>query len=156
MDSSSLQGMYFGLTEGTVTTLGIIIGMLASIPSKKAIFSAVIAASLSDSFGDSIGLYYSEEVTGRTQGITAVKNMVFFKLLMATLYLAPLVIFKNLKTGIYVSIILALIVISLSFYNLALIKEINTTEFVIKNTMAVGIVVLITYYVVSTVERFFK
>jgi len=156
MDSSSLQGMYFGLTEGTVTTLGIIIGMLASIPSKKAIFSAVIAASLSDSFGDSIGLYYSEEVTGRTQGITAVKNMVFFKLLMATLYLAPLVILKNLKTGIYVSIILALIVISLSFYNLALIKEINTTEFVIKNTMAVGIVVLITYYVVSTVERFFK
>lgn len=156
MDSSSLQGMYFGLTEGTVTTLGIIIGMLASIPSKKAIFSAVIAASLSDSFGDSIGLYYSEEVTGRTQGITAVKNMVFFKLLMATLYLAPLVIFKNLKTGIYVSIILALIVISLSFYNLALIKEINTNEFVVKNTIAVGIVILITFYVVSTVERFFK
>ena len=156
MDSSSLQGMYFGLTEGTVTTLGIIIGMLASIPSKKAIFSAVIAASLSDSFGDSIGLYYSEEATGRTQGITAVKNMVFFKLLMATLYLAPLVVFKNLKTGIYVSIILALIVISLSFYNLALIKEINTNEFVIKNTMAVGIVILITYYVVSTLERFFK
>ena len=156
MDSSSLQGMYFGLTEGTVTTLGIIIGMLASIPSKKAIFSAVIAASLSDSFGDSIGLYYSEEATGRTQGITAVKNMVFFKLLMATLYLAPLVVFKSLKTGIYVSIILALIVISLSFYNLALIKEINTNEFVIKNTIAVGIVVLITYYVVSTVERFFK
>lgn len=156
MDSSSLQGMYFGLTEGTVTTLGIIIGMLASIPSKKAIFSAVIAASLSDSFGDSIGLYYSEEATGRTQGITAVKNMVFFKLLMATLYLAPLVIFKNLKTGIYVSIILALIVISLSFYNLALIKEINTNEFVVKNTIAVGIVILITYYVVSTVERFFK
>lgn len=156
MDSSSLQGMYFGLTEGTVTTLGIIIGMLASIPSKKAIFSAVIAASLSDSFGDSIGLYYSEEATGRTQGITAVKNMVFFKLLMATLYLAPLVVFKNLKTGIYVSIILALIVISLSFYNLALIKEINTNEFVIKNTIAVGIVILITFYVVSTVERFFK
>ena len=156
MDSSSLQGMYFGLTEGTVTTLGIIIGMLASIPSKKAIFSAVIAASLSDSFGDSIGLYYSEEATGRTQGITAVKNMVFFKLLMATLYLAPLVVFKNLKTGIYISIILALIVISLSFYNLALIKEINTNEFVIKNTMAVSIVILITYYAVSTVERFFK
>ena len=156
MDSSSLQGMYFGLTEGTVTTLGIIIGMLASIPSKKAIISAGVAASLSDSFGDSIGLYYSEEATGRTQGITAVKNMVFFKLLMATLYLAPLVILKNLKTGIYVSIILALIVISLSFYNLALIKEINTNEFVIKNTMAVGIVILITYYVVSTVERFFK
>ena len=156
MDSSSLQGMYFGLTEGTVTTLGIIIGMLASIPSKKAIFSAVIAASLSDSFGDSIGLYYSEEATGRTQGITAVKNMVFFKLLMATLYLAPLVVSKNVKTGIYVSIILALIVISLSFYNLALIKEINTNEFVIKNTMAVGIVILITYYVVSTLERFFK
>ena len=156
MDSSSLQGMYFGLTEGTVTTLGIIIGMLASIPSKKAIISAVVAASLSDSFGDSIVLYYSEEATGRTQGITAVKNMVFFKLLMATLYLAPIVILKNLKTGIYVSIILALIVISLSFYKLALIKEINTNEFVIKNTMAVGIVILITYYVVSTVERFFK
>ena len=63
MDSSSLQGMYFGLTEGTVTTMGIIIGMMASLPMKKAIFSAVIAATLSDSFGDSIGIYYSEEAT---------------------------------------------------------------------------------------------
>ena len=78
MDSSSLQGMYFGLTEGTVTTMGIIIGMMASLPMKKAIFSAVIAATLSDSFGDSIGIYYSEEATGRTEGINAVKNMVFF------------------------------------------------------------------------------
>ena len=156
MDSSSLQGMYFGLTEGTVTTMGIIIGMMASLPMKKAIFSAVIAATLSDSFGDSIGIYYSEEATGRTEGINAVKNMVFFKLLMACLYLIPLLLIKNLKTGIYTSIVLALFVISLSFYNLAQLKEINTTEFVVKNTMAVGLVIIITYYIVSMVERFFK
>ena len=156
MDSSSLQGMYFGLTEGTVTTIGIIIGMMASLPMKKAIFSAVIAATLSDSFGDSIGIYYSEEATGRTKGINAVKNMVFFKLMMASLYLAPLLLIKKLKTGIYTSIILALIVISISFYNLAKLKEIDTTEFVIKNTMAVAIIVLVTYYVVGIIEKFFK
>ena len=156
MDSSSLQGMYFGLTEGTVTTMGIIIGMMASLPMKKAIFSAVIAATLSDSFGDSIGIYYSEEATGRTEGVNAVKNMVFFKLLMACLYLAPLLLIKNLKTGIYTSIVLALIVISVSFYNLAQLKEINTTEFVLKNTMAVGLVIIITYYIVNMVEKFFK
>jgi vacuolar iron transporter family protein len=156
MDSSSLQGMYFGLTEGTVTTMGIIIGMMASLPMKKAIFSAVIAATLSDSFGDSIGIYYSEEATGRTEGINAVKNMVFFKLLMACLYLAPLLFIKNLKTGIYTSIVLALIVISISFYNLAQLKEINATEFVLKNTMAVGIVILITYYIVNMVEKILK
>lgn len=156
MDSSSLQGMYFGLTEGTVTTIGIIIGMMASLPMKKAIFSAVIAATLSDSFGDSIGIYYSEKATGRPESINAIKNMVFFKLMMACLYLAPLLLIKKLKTGIYTSIILALIVISISFYNLARLKEINTTEFVIKNTIAVGIIILITYYIVSIVERFFK
>tara|TARA_B100000212_G_C27281406_1_gene493234 strand:+ start:56 stop:526 length:471 start_codon:yes stop_codon:yes gene_type:complete len=156
MNSSSLQGMYFGLTEGTVTTMGIIIGMMASLPTKKAIFSAVIAATLSDSFGDGIGLYYSEEATGRTQGINAVKNMVFFKLLMACLYLAPLLLIKNLKKGIYTSVVLALIIISISFYNLAQLKEINTNEFVIKNTIAVGIVILITYYIVNVIEKFFK
>ena len=123
---------------------------------KKAIFSAVIAATLSDSFGDSIGIYYSEEATGRTEGINAVKNMVFFKLLMACLYLAPLLLIKNLKTGIYTSIVLALIVISISFYNLGKLKEIDTTEFVLKNTMAVGVVILITYYIVSIIKRFFK
>lgn len=156
MDSSSLQGMYFGLTEGTVTTMGIIIGMMASLPMKKAIFSAVIAATLSDSFGDSIGIYYSEEATGRTESINTIKNMLFYKKLMACLYLAPLLLIKKLKTGIYTSIVLSLIVISTSFYNLAKLKEVNATEFVIKNTIAVSIVIIITYYIVSTIERLFK
>ena len=39
--------------------------------------------------------------------------MVFFKLMMAGLYLAPLLLIKKLKTGIYTSIILAFIVISI-------------------------------------------
>lgn len=155
MDSSSLQGIYFGLTEGTVTTIGIIIGMLGSSLSiaKKAIFSAVIAATLSDSFGDSIGIYYSEEARGGKEAIKAVKNMVICKLLISFLYLVPLLLIKDLKTGVCISIIIALFVISNSFHYLAIVNEKNPIEFVIKNTLTIGIVILITYYVVNIINK---
>lgn len=156
MDSSSIQGIYFGLTEGTVTTLGIIIGMFASMPIKKAIFSAVIAATLSDSFGDSIGLYYSEEARGGKNAINTVINMVTCKLLISFIYIIPLFLIKSLKTGIFVSILIALLVISTSFYNLASIKEVDPTDFVIKNTLTIGIVIIITYYIINMIKRFLK
>jgi len=156
MDSSSLQGTYFGLTEGTVTTIGIIVGMMASLSTKKTIFSAVIAATLSDSFGDSIGIYYSEEARGGKEAINAVKSMVTYKLLISFLYLIPLMLIKELKTGVYVSIIIALLVISKSFHYLATIKKIEPTEFIIKNTLTITMVVIATYYIVGMVERFMK
>ena len=132
MDSSSIQGIYFGLTEGTVTTMGIIIGMFASMPIKKAIFSAVIAATLSDSFGDSIGLYYSEEARGGKNAINTVINMVTCKLLISFIYIIPLFLIKSLKTGIFVSILIALLVISTSFYNLASITRSRPYRFCYK------------------------
>ena len=156
MDSSSLQGIYFGLTEGTVTTMGIIIGMFASMPIKKAIFSAVIAATLSDSFGDSIGLYYSEEARGGKNAINAVMNMVICKLLVSFIYIIPLFLIKSLKTGIFVSILIALLVIYKSFHNLASIKEVDPTEFIIKNTLTIVAVIIITYYIINMIKRFLK
>jgi len=156
MDSSSLQGIYFGLTEGTVTTMGIIIGMFASMPIKKAIFSAVIAATLSDSLGDSIGLYYSEEARGGKNAINAVMNMVLCKLLVSFIYIIPLFFIKSLKTGIFVSILIALLVIYKSFHNLASIKEVDPTEFIIKNTLTIVAVIIITYYIINVIKRFLK
>ena len=156
MNPSSLQGIYFGLTEGTVTTMGIIIGMFASLPIKKAIFSAVIAATLSDSFGDSIGLYFSEEARGGKEAINTVKKMVMCKLFISFLYLLPILLIKSLKIGIFVSIVIALFVITKSFHNLATIKELDPKEFIIKNTIAVVIVIILTYYIINIIKRFFN
>lgn len=153
MQQSALQGLYFGLTEGTVTTMGIIIGMLASMPVKKAIISAVVAATLSDSFGDGIGLYYSEKARKGKETLKVITNMVTWKLLVSFLYLVPIFLLNNLKIAIICSSTLALLVIAKSFHYLAEEQEkgVDPKEFILKNTVMVAFVIFCTYQVVRII-----
>ena len=123
MEASTLQGIFYGLTKGTVTTMGIIIGLFASAPFKKAIIGAVVAATVSDTFGDSVGIFYSEKARNveneNSNPLNVVYSLIVFKLLISLLYLLPIIFFKKLKYGVLGSLLLSSLVIVNSLNHLA-------------------------------------
>jgi len=154
----NLQGLFFGLTEGTVTTIGIIIGMFASTGSKKGIISAVLAATLSDTFGDSIGLYYSEKarVTSKKENsLAVVASMAAIKVIISIIYLLPILLLTNLNHCIIGSIIIATMVIVKSLTYLAEKRKENINDFVIKNTGLMFIVIILTYLIGLFIDKQF-
>ena len=159
MEASTLQGIFFGLTEGTVTTIGIIIGMFASAPLKKAIIGAVVAATVSDTFGDSVGIFYSEKARNidnvNSNPINVVYSLIVFKLLISLLYLLPIILFKKLKYGVIGSLLLAGLVIVNSLHHLAKKRKKNVKNFIIKNSFIIFTVILVTYTIGTIIDRLF-
>lgn len=154
-----MQGLYFGLTEGSITTIGIIIGMYASIPIKLAIIGSVLTASISDSFGDSIGMYYSEQARNSKKKTKDILNTIFGLVLskvgISIIYLLPIIIFSELKYGIITSIILSLIVLTKSFIYLSKKNKKNTKKFLLKNLFLICIVIIISFIIGSLLNKFF-
>jgi len=159
MNASTLQGIFFGLTKGTVTTMGIIIGLFASAPIKKAIIGAVVAATVSDTFGDSIGIFYSEKARNvenvNSNPLNVVYSLIVFKLLISLLYLLPIIFFTNLKYGVIGSLLLSGFVIVNSLTHLAKKRKENVRNFVIKNSFIIFTVILITYTIGTIINRLF-
>ena len=82
--------------------------MFASTSLKKAIIGAVLAATVSDSFGDSIGLYYSGKASADDSNpLRVVLGMVVIKVLI--FYLLPIITVGNLKTAVICSLLSLLV-----------------------------------------------
>jgi len=61
MRASYLKGIMFGLTSGTITTLGMMVGLHSGTHSKLAVLGGVITIAIADAFSDSLGIHISEE-----------------------------------------------------------------------------------------------
>lgn len=158
--SSSLKGIYFGLTEGTVTILGIIIGMYGSAPMKIAIIGAVVAASISDSLGDGIGMYYSEKAKipkeDTNKILKTIAGLVITKIIVSFLYLVPIVLFTNLETGILVTIFMASLLILGSLFFLQKQTREEKKTFYTKNITIIIVVILISYLAGKGINKIFE
>ncbi len=57
-----LEGFAFGLADGIICFLAIIIGVLAATGSAKLVIIAAIVGGIADAFGNSIGFYISQKM----------------------------------------------------------------------------------------------
>ncbi len=62
MAMRELEGFAFGLADGIICFLAIIIGVLAATGSAKLVIIAAIVGGVADAFGNSIGFYISQKM----------------------------------------------------------------------------------------------
>lgn len=99
------DGKMFGLTSGTVTTLGLIIGLYKSTKNVAIIIVGILSIALSDSFSDGLGFYYSQLVDHDPTGaLNSGLTTFLFKLLIALSFIIPFMIF-NIDLAVIVAII---------------------------------------------------
>ena len=160
IEKLNMQGLYFGLTEGSITTIGIIIGMYASLPIKLAIVGSVLTASVSDSFGDSIGMYYSEQARNsnskKTNILNTILGLILSKVGISVFYLLPIILINKLEYGILVSIILSFIILTKSFIYLSKKNKKNTKKFLIKNLFLICIVMACSFIIGNILNKLFN
>lgn len=62
MELRELEGFAFGVADGIICFLAIIIGVLAATDSTRLIVIATLIAGIADAFGNSIGFYISQKM----------------------------------------------------------------------------------------------
>src|SRR4030042_2592178 len=61
MKDSLNIGLSFGLTAGTITTLGLMVGLHSGTHSRIAVLSGILTIAIADAFSDALGIHISEE-----------------------------------------------------------------------------------------------
>jgi len=121
LNHSLKVGIYFGLTSGTITTLGLMVGLNAGTGSRLVVIGGILTIAIADAFSDALGIHISEESEiSHTANEIWTSTIATFstKFLFALTFLVP-VLLLDLATAVVVSIIWGILVLCVLSFLLA-------------------------------------
>jgi VIT1/CCC1 family predicted Fe2+/Mn2+ transporter len=146
MDSSLRLGFSFGLASGTITTLGLLIGLYYSTGSKLAVIAGILTIAVADAFSDAFGIHVSQESKNRYNDSNVWESTLatlFSKFFFAITFLVPVLLF-DLKTAVFVGLVWGLILITFVSFWIAKIHKMNKWKVLIKHLGLAFIVIGLT------------
>ncbi len=143
------KGFGFGLTSGTITTIGLMVGLYSVTSSKSVVIGGILMIAIADAFSDALGIHVSEEFEAKndTREIwEATASTFFFKLVFSSAFIIP-VLFLDLFTAILVSVIFGMTMIGIFSFKFAKERSANPWKAVIEHLGVASAVVVITYQI---------
>ena len=146
----SLQtGLSFGLTSGTITTLGLMVGLAAGTQSRLVVVGGILTIAIADAFSDALGIHVSEEAenvhTVREVWETTLATFLA-KFFYALTFLVP-ALFLPLRPAVLVSAVWGLGVLGFQSYRLGLAGKDGPWGAVREHLAIAVVVILLTHYV---------
>ncbi|MFA5174139.1 MAG: VIT1/CCC1 transporter family protein [Candidatus Pacearchaeota archaeon] len=157
MNGSLKKGANFGITSGIITTLGLIIGLNAGTHSRLVVIGGILTIAVADAFSDSLGMHLSEESVKKESEKNVWRATVstwLFKFIFASLFIIPFLLFE-LDTGIIISIVWGLLVISFLSYRIAKSRKIKSYKVILQHLIIAIIVIIATFFIGKFVEIIF-
>lgn len=154
---STKLGIGFGLTSGTITTLGLMVGLTAASESKLVVIGGILTIAIADSFSDALGIHISQESLNQysTKEIWRSTITTFLsKLVFALTFIIPVLIFP-LNTAVIVSIVYGLTLLGLFSYYIAIKQNEKPIEVISEHVIIGIIVIIITNFVGEGIKRIF-
>lgn len=152
-----LTGLSFGLTSGVITTLGLMVGLLAGTHSKLVVIGGILTIAVADALSDAFGIHVSEESEGvhSSQEVWASTTFTFLtKFIFALTFIIPIVLFQ-LSAAVAISVIWGLFLLSIFSFYIAKARSANPWKLVLEHISVTLLVVLVTYCLGSWIARTF-
>jgi len=149
IERSLKVGLSFGLTSAVITTLGLIVGLDASINTKMAVLGGILIIAIADSFSDALGIHVSEESENvhTTKQIWKSTISTFLSKFVFALTFAVPVILLPLDAAVIVDIIWGFLLLAVFSYYIALQQKTAPWKVVLEHVVIGIIVIAITYFV---------
>ncbi len=151
------KGCGFGITSGTITTLGLIAGLHSGTQSKLAILVGIVVLAVADALSDAIGIHISEEAENEhtTHELWQSAFFTFIsKLCVALSFIIPLELF-DFYTAIFASIIWGALLISVFSYLMAKSQKQNPTRVIAEHVIVMLAVVVLAHFIGDIVHELF-
>ena len=148
MKHSIKTGFSFGLTSGIITTLGLMVGLSAGTHLKLAVIGGILTIAVADAFSDALGIHISEESENKhtTREIWESTISTFFsKFIFALTFLIP-VLFFDLTTAIFISVIWGLSVLTFLSLSLARQQKVKSWPVIAEHLIVALVVIIATHY----------
>lgn len=149
MERNLRSGINFGIISGLITTLGLIIGLSQAGATRTVVMSAVLIIAFADAFSDALGIHLSGTDGTKRLDLALWRSIIltfFAKLVVASTFLIPILIASTF-VAMYISILWAVILLTVLSYYLARYDKTNVAKAIIKNLIIVIFVVAIALYI---------
>lgn len=156
MKPSFLTGASFGLTSGTITTLGLMVGLHAGTHSRIAVLGGIFTIAIADAFSDALGIHVSQESQSRFSGKSVWESTIatFFSKFLFTIPFAAPIILLPLNQAIIISVAWGLVVLGIFSYIIGKAKK-NPWQVVFEHIFIALLVVFITHYAGDMMSKIF-
>jgi VIT1/CCC1 family predicted Fe2+/Mn2+ transporter len=146
MKHSIEVGLSFGLTSGTITTLGMIVGLHAGTHSRAVVMGAILLIAVADAMADALGIHVAEETekVHSSREIWESTFATFFsKFFFALTFAVPLLVLP-LGAAVVACVIWGMIVIGVSSILLARRRKVRPLTVVVEHLATAGVVIIVT------------
>ena len=108
-----VEALAFGITDGVITVLAILIGVFAAGESQFVIAAAALAGGLGDAFANAAGTHVSEDIwrSKKKKFIWASTSVAFVSTVVVVIIQVLPIIFLPLQLGIAVSILIGIVIL---------------------------------------------
>jgi hypothetical protein len=152
------SGLFFGLTSGVITTVGLMVGLAASTNSRVAVIGGIVTIAISDAMSDALGMHLSQESDEKNTERdiwNATASTFFAKFIFAVSFIFP-IIFLELSLAVFVSIFWGILLLSLGSYLNAKGKGLNEVrKAIVEHVLLASVVILVSYETGVLVAKYF-
>jgi VIT1/CCC1 family predicted Fe2+/Mn2+ transporter len=159
MRHSIQVGFSFGLTSGIITTLGLIVGLNSGTHSQLAVIGGIITIAIADSLSDAMGIHISEEAENKHTSKEIWESTFatfFFKLIVASSFIIPVLVFPILENAVIFSIAWGLVLLTIFSYKIAKNTKKNILHVVGEHFIIAVLVIVIANYVGVIISNVFS
>jgi len=149
IEHSLKVGLSFGLTSAVITTLGLIVGLDASINTKMAVLGGILIIAIADAFSDALGIHVSEESENvHTAAEIWKSTMATFlsKFVFALTFAVPVLLFP-LNIAVMVDIGWGFLLLAVFSYYIGKQEKTNPWKVVMEHILIGIVVITITHFV---------
>jgi len=149
MKESIKPGLCFGLTSGTITTLGLMVGLAAGTSSRAAVIGGLLTIAIADALSDALGIHISEEskeAKSKNHVWEATFATFCTKFFYALTFVIPVMLF-DLEKAVMVNIIWGILILSAMSFFIARSQDEKARHIVTEHVSIAILVVIITYRV---------
>ncbi|KHE92750.1 MAG: hypothetical protein K8F52_02325 [Candidatus Scalindua rubra] len=155
MKESLKTGITFGLTSGTITTLGLMIGLYSSTNSRGIVIGGILTIAVADSLSDALGIHISEEAdhTRTTLQVWAATVATFLSKLCAIIFIIPVLLF-DLPTAIIINLAWGISLLTILSYYLAKSQGAKPWKVILEHIAITILVVALTHFLGKLIAKY--
>ncbi len=155
MKDSLRTGITFGLTSGTITTLGLMIGLYSGTNSRGVVIGGILTIAIADSLSDALGIHISQESdhTRTTLQVWTATLATFLSKLYAITFVVPVLLF-NLPVAININLAWGFTLLTIMSYYLAKSQGVTPWKVILEHLMITTLVVALTHFLGKMIAKY--
>jgi VIT1/CCC1 family predicted Fe2+/Mn2+ transporter len=157
MRHSLKTGLSFGLTSGTITTLGLMIGLYSAIQTEVVVIGGVLTIAIADALSDAFGIHITEESENHHTSKEiweATMSTFLSKFVVGLTFVVPLLLFE-LSIAILMNITWGLLLLTIISFIIAKEQKKKPWKIIAEHLIMAIIVIIITYNVGDWISLIF-